>query len=122
MNTSWCHGASILYLQRLPALIANTNKFSTEEKVVLSKIPSRCAARPRIRESRRSGRLWKWWRGGRGQGKRSWGRLSIKHDDVGDGGDNGDYDDDDTYIMMKCLSVCVSRKMITSSWESPVTT
>ena len=30
--------------------------------------------------------------------------------------------DDDKYIMMKCLSVCVSRKMITSSWESPVTT
>ena len=24
--------------------------------------------------------------------------------------------------MMECLSVCVSRKMITSSWESPVTT
>ena len=33
-------------------------------------------------------------------------------------GDNGD----DIYIMMKCLSVCVSRKMITSSWEFPVTT
>ena len=31
-------------------------------------------------------------------------------------------DDGDIYIMMKCLSVCVSRKMITSSWESPVTT
>ena len=30
--------------------------------------------------------------------------------------------DDDIYIMMKCLSVCLSRKMITSSWESPVTT
>ena len=26
------------------------------------------------------------------------------------------------YIMMKCLSVCVSRKIITSSWEFPVTT
>ena len=37
---------------------------------------------------------------------------------------DGDYDGDggDIYIMMKCLSVCVSRKMITSSWESPVTT
>ena len=33
-----------------------------------------------------------------------------------------DHDDDDIYIMMECLSVCVSRKMITSSWESPVTT
>ena len=29
---------------------------------------------------------------------------------------------DDIYIMMQCLCVCVSRKMITSSWESPVTT
>ena len=36
--------------------------------------------------------------------------------------DDGDDDDDDIYIMMKCVSVCVSRKMITSSWESPVTT
>ena len=36
--------------------------------------------------------------------------------------DNGDNDNDDIYIMMKCLSVCVSRKMIPSSWESPVTT
>ena len=31
-------------------------------------------------------------------------------------------DDGDIYIMMKCLCVCLSRKMITSSWESPVTT
>ena len=31
-------------------------------------------------------------------------------------------DDDDIYIMMKHLSVCLSREMITSSWESPVTT
>ena len=38
------------------------------------------------------------------------------HDGVDDG------DDDDIYIMMMCLSVCLSRKMITSSWESPVTT
>ena len=30
--------------------------------------------------------------------------------------------DGDIYIMIKCLSVCLSRKMITSSWESPVTT
>ena len=36
--------------------------------------------------------------------------------------DDGDVDDGDIYIMMKCLSVCLSRKMITSSWESPVTT
>ena len=35
---------------------------------------------------------------------------------------HGDDEDDDIYIMMKCLSVCLSRKMITSSWESPVTT
>ena len=33
-----------------------------------------------------------------------------------------DDDDDDIYIMMKCLSVSVSRKIITSSWEFPVTT
>ena len=43
-----------------------------------------------------------------------------------DGDDSDDFgaaaDDDDIYIMMKCLSVCLSRKMITSSWESPVTT
>ena len=38
-------------------------------------------------------------------------------------GDDYAYDDDDDiYIMMQCLSVCVSRKIITSSWESPVTT
>ena len=30
--------------------------------------------------------------------------------------------EDDIYIMMQCLFVCLSRKMITSSWESPVTT
>ena len=29
--------------------------------------------------------------------------------------DNDDGDDGDIYIMMKCLSVCLSRKMITSS-------
>ena len=40
-------------------------------------------------------------------------------DDDGEGDDGGD---DDIYIMMKCLCVCVSRKIITSSWESPVTT
>ena len=39
---------------------------------------------------------------------------NVLVDDWGDG--------DDIYIMMKCLSVCLSRKMITSSWESPVTT
>ena len=39
------------------------------------------------------------------------------------GGDGGHGDDEvDIYIMMKCLSVCVSRKIITSSWEAPVTT
>ena len=36
--------------------------------------------------------------------------------------DDHEHDDSDIYIMMKCLSVCVSRKMSTSSWESPVTT
>ena len=30
--------------------------------------------------------------------------------------------DDDIYIMMKCVFVCLSRKMSTSSWESLVTT
>ena len=44
-------------------------------------------------------------------------------DDDDDGDDDHDDDDhDDIYIMMECLSVCVSKKMITSSWESPVTT
>ena len=32
-------------------------------------------------------------------------------------------DDDDIYIMMHCLFVCLCvTKIITSSWESPVTT
>ena len=39
-------------------------------------------------------------------------------DDVGDGNDDDEdddaEDDGDIYIMMKCLSVCLSRKMITS--------
>ena len=35
---------------------------------------------------------------------------------------NYDCDGDDIYIMMKCLFVCVSRKMITSFLESRVTT
>ena len=35
-------------------------------------------------------------------------------DDGEDDDDDDDYDDDDDmYIMMKCLSVCVSRKIIT---------
>ena len=49
--------------------------------------------------------------------------------DLVDGDDDVDVDDDidvdddvDIYIMTKCLSVCLSRKMSTSSWESPVTT
>ena len=43
------------------------------------------------------------------------------NDDVND--EYEDIDDyDDIYIMMKCLFVCLSRKIITSSWESPVTT
>ena len=46
------------------------------------------------------------------------GKEAAVADDDDDDGDDGD----DIYIMMKCLSVCVSRKMITSSWESPVTT
>ena len=43
--------------------------------------------------------------------------IADSDDDNGDNGDSGDI-----YIMMKCLSVCLSRKIITSSWESPVTT
>ena len=43
-----------------------------------------------------------------------------------DGDDSDDFgaaaDDDDIYIMMKCLSVCMSRIMITSSLEFPLTT
>ena len=76
VNICWYHGALILYLQLLSAIIANVNKFSAE-KVVLSKL-TRCAAHPPIRESRRSRRLWRWWGGGRRQGARSWGRLSIR--------------------------------------------
>ena len=35
------------------------------------------------------------------------------HDDSGDDDDNYDDDDgDDKYIMVKCVSVCLSRKMI----------
>ena len=44
-------------------------------------------------------------------------RRLLKHnchydEDDNDEGDQDDYDDD-IYIMMKCLSVCLSRKMIT---------
>ena len=51
----------------------------------------------------------------------------MDDDDGGDGdgdGDGGDGDDDgDIYIMMKCVFVCLSRKIITSSFkESLVTT
>ena len=38
--------------------------------------------------------------------------------EVFDDHDDCDRDDDDIYIMMKYLSVCLSRKMITSSLES----
>ena len=31
---------------------------------------------------------------------------------------HGDYDDDDINIMVKCLSVCLSRKMITSHFRA----
>ena len=47
-------------------------------------------------------------------------QIEATVDDDDDSDDN-DGDGDDIYIMMKCLSVCLSRKMITSSWESPVT-
>ena len=43
-----------------------------------------------------------------------------KCDDFDDGHDGSE--GDDIYIMMQCVSVCLSRKIITSSWESPVTT
>ena len=46
-------------------------------------------------------------------------------DDCDDGNDyDSDNDDDggDIYIMMKCVFVCLSRKIITSSLESLVTT
>ena len=32
--------------------------------------------------------------------------------------DDNDNDDDDIYIMMKCVSVCVSRKIITSHFRA----
>ena len=47
---------------------------------------------------------------------------SVGYDDSVVGHDKNDDGYDDIYIMMQCLSVCVSRKIITSSWESPVTT
>ena len=47
--------------------------------------------------------------------------LNTLTQDTYNGDDNYD-DEDDIYIMTECLSVCLSRKMITSSWESPVTT
>ena len=53
------------------------------------------------------------------------GLIEIFHRDFDVGGEGDEFyddDDDDIYIMMKCLSVCVSRKIITSSWEAPVTT
>ena len=44
-------------------------------------------------------------------------------DDVGEyDNDDDDEDGDDICIMMKCLAPCVSRKIITSSLESSVTT
>ena len=40
-----------------------------------------------------------------------------------DGSEGDDvHDVVDIYIMMKCVPVCLSRKMSTSSWESPVNT
>ena len=42
----------------------------------------------------------------------------VDDNDEGHGGD----DVDDIYIMIQCLCVCLSRKIITSSLESPVTT
>ena len=40
-----------------------------------------------------------------------------------DDGKEDNVDGGDIYIMMQvCLSVCLSRKMSTSSWESPVIT
>ena len=33
-------------------------------------------------------------------------------DDNDDDDDDGDDDNDDIYVMMKCVSVCLSRKMI----------
>ena len=38
-------------------------------------------------------------------------------DDVDDDGDD-DGDDDDMYIMMKCVCVCLSRKIITSHFRA----
>ena len=43
-------------------------------------------------------------------------------DDNNDDDGNGDDGNYDIYIMMKCVFVCLSRKMSTSSWEYPVTT
>ena len=46
--------------------------------------------------------------------------LDEKEDDDDD--DDGEDDGDDIYIMMKCVFVCLSRKMSTSSWEALVIT
>ena len=57
------------------------------------------------------------------------GENDQKHNDDDGGGTNDGHDDrdsnvedDDIYIMMICVSVCLLQKMITSSLESPVTT
>ena len=50
--------------------------------------------------------------------------IVVRSNDGGDGdvAGSGVVGGDDIYIMMNCVCVCLSRKMITSSWESPVTT
>ena len=40
------------------------------------------------------------------------------HDNNNGDGDVDNNDDDDIYIMMKCVSVCVSRKIITSHFRA----
>ena len=53
-------------------------------------------------------------------------QWAQKYDVDNDHGDDVVGEDDnnvvDIYIMMKCLSVCMSWKMITSSLEFPLTT
>ena len=50
----------------------------------------------------------------------SFSENDLEDDDKLDCTGGYDNDDDDIYIMMKCLSVCVSRKISTSSLESPI--
>ena len=56
------------------------------------------------------------------EGKGGVAPLFIRILDALDENADDDDKDDDIYIMMKCVFVCLSRKMSTSSWEALVIT